>query len=795
MKMRTFSQLTFTLFIFILHVSIGTAQTADPIRYSLQTNASLVGLGDEMEIEIKAERIKYPSKTVFIFKEDYSVQLKMIVPDGFVQTGGTYFPNASITFSSSINEVVYTLKGRFTEYTGQNQFMLLKRNQSAKEQGVYVSVARLAYSVSEPGPANQRQESTTLALSSPGYVPYMTLDQFRSSTTDLEDVVNIINNNRVWTYQYSPTSSAIDDGATVLIQNDNIRHYLINTDVISPALFGAKGDGIADDTGPVNLALAFAKANKRAVSGENKQYKITNTVKVDAVAIKDGTFLLESTQASIRLSGNAPEIRDCSIYANVAHTALYGQFGGAINLHLSAGAIIHNVAVTAKATARRIAVSCISRATNTMIDGLVAKTAWGVLFNDLAPNSTDRIVDGVAYTDSTIGSGLTIQNSHFFGHVDDTQSGDAIEINVPKYRFSDIQITNNRIYKTTTSNNVGIGIGLANVDNAVVAYNKLTNVASAAGGLHCEWSTNVQFVGNTVKNSEVGGSFTTSRNVIVRDNYFEANRQYGIKSQNILDTKMLGLDIVNNTFIMGKINDIIVGNIERLTIQKNRFLGMDSTSVHLSFIEYGNPSGGSRNVKILENDFINTTGKVSKILTATNLCYEWQSRGNNFSNISNDAQSFMVLVSARGICEDFYRASTPADQVNGAIYKVNGTPQGYITGSVNRIAEDLAGGVRYRFDATVPAWTIPGRAFSNPLNFGDGYLWKDSDGQPRFKGSTGTPTSDASGGIIPVRVQSAPANSTAPGKPGNFYSNGSFFYVYTGDGNTHSWARVAVSSW
>lgn len=794
--MKTFYHLTFTLFSLLLYIDIANAQTADPIRYSMQTNSSFVGLGDEMEIEIKAERIKYPSKTIFIFKEDYSVQLKMIVPDGFVQTGGTYVPNASITFSSSTNEVVYTLKGKFVEYTGQSQFMLLKRNQSAKEQGVYVAVARLAYSVSEPSPANQRRESTTLALNSPGYVPYMTVDQLRSNITDLEDVVNIISNNRVWTYQYDSTSSAADDGATVLVQNGN-RRYLINTDVISPALFGAKGDGVADDTSPVNLALAFAKTTKRAVSGENRQYKITNTVKVDAVTLRDGTFLLESTQANIRLSGNAPEIRDCSIFANVAHTALYGQFGGAINLHLSTGAIIHNVAVTAKATARRIAVSCISRATNTMIDGLIAKTAWGVLFNDLAPNSTDRIVDGVAYTDSTIGSGLTIQNSHFYGHVDNTQSGDAIEINVPNYRFSDIQITSNRIYKTTTSDNVGIGIGLANVDNAVIAYNKLTNVASVAGALHCEWSTNVQFVGNTVKNSEVGGSFTTSQNVIVRDNYFDGSKQFGIKSQNTLDTtKMLGLDIINNTFVKGKGNDIIVGNIERLTIQKNRFLGMDADSLtHLNFVPYGPGNAGARNVKILDNDFVNNNRIATSILSVTVNCFEWQSKGNNFSNYGNTVQSFMTLVSARGICEDFYRAGTTVDQVKGSIYKVNGTPNGYITGSPNRIAEDVSNGLRYRYDAAGNAWSIPGERFSNPLNLGTGYFWKGSDGQPRFKTTTGAPTSDASGNVIPVKVQSAPASSTAPGKPGNFYPNGSFFYVYTGDGTTHSWARVAVSSW
>lgn len=40
----------------LLYINTATAQTADPIRYSMQTTASFVGLGEE--IEIKAERIK-----------------------------------------------------------------------------------------------------------------------------------------------------------------------------------------------------------------------------------------------------------------------------------------------------------------------------------------------------------------------------------------------------------------------------------------------------------------------------------------------------------------------------------------------------------------------------------------------------------------------------------------------------------------------------------------------------------------------------------------------------------------
>jgi len=80
--MKTFSKRAFILIAGLPCLNPVAAQTADPIHYSRQTNASPVGPGEEMEIEIKAQHMKYPSKTVFIFKDDYSVQLKVVFPDG-----------------------------------------------------------------------------------------------------------------------------------------------------------------------------------------------------------------------------------------------------------------------------------------------------------------------------------------------------------------------------------------------------------------------------------------------------------------------------------------------------------------------------------------------------------------------------------------------------------------------------------------------------------------------------------------------------------------------------------------
>lgn len=45
------------------------------------------------------------------------------------------------------------------------------------------------------------------------------------------------------------------------------------------------------------------------------------------------------------------------------------------------------------------------------------------------------------------------------------------------------------------------------------------------------------------------------------------------------------------------------------------------------------------------------------------------------------------------------------------------------------------------------------------------------------------------------RKVDVPLLSTSSGQPGDWAVDDSYFYVYTGDGSVHTWARVAVSSW
>ena len=49
-------------------------------------------------------------------------------------------------------------------------------------------------------------------------------------------------------------------------------------------------------------------------------------------------------------------------------------------------------------------------------------------------------------------------------------------------------------------------------------------------------------------------------------------------------------------------------------------------------------------------------------------------------------------------------------------------------------------------------------------------------------------------GVVCNQVD-VPLTSSAAGEVGNYAVDANYLYLYTGDGETHSWVRCAVASW
>lgn len=103
----------------------------------------------------------------------------------------------------------------------------------------------------------------------------------------------------------------------------------------------------------------------------------------------------------------------------------------------------------------------------------------------------------------------------------------------------------------------------------------------------------------------------------------------------------------------------------------------------------------------------------------------------------------------------------------------------YRAGTYHRIVRDV-------HESGASVYTDPA------LKLGAYRFWHDSFGMLRSKASA--PANGVDGFPFGQKV-GIPANATAAGAPGQWAASSTFFYVYTGDGTTHSWSRVAIATW
>lgn len=345
---------------------------------------------------------------------------------------------------------------------------------------------------------------------------------------------------------------------------------------------------VVDDTPRLQLLLANARtAGQVDVDLKGKHFVITSRLVIDSIGIRNFSANFIGQSASIRLTGNAPSVRNFRIDHGNSGPAFGKVEGGVFNLHLSRDAVIGQGVITG--TSRRAAIFCMSRADRTTIEQLQSHAAWGIVFNDMA----GRTIDGVDYADVSIGSALVIRDCRIHGHAGDEWSGDGIEINTPRQGFRNILITDCQVTRTISSPSVGMAFGLCNVRNARITRCTATNCTSPAGALHAEWSDDVVFDNCSVIDSEVGASVSMSGTVTIRNCRFENCRVNAVQSFNQFPkasarkdagkaTRLLVIDgcVFNNpqTATARNATDLTVARLDELRFTNN-IVNLSATSL------------------------------------------------------------------------------------------------------------------------------------------------------------------------------------------------------------------------
>lgn len=247
----------------VLQFTYSNVQAADPIKFTIKTNAASVSLDEEMEFTITADLLHFPTNTAFIFKDQYSFSLKLVVPDGFKQTGGTYRDYVGTTLSAKNPSVSYTIKGKFVKESNDHEFILLRGSKDTNDHSQFAYVTSVSYTIqyAEARIDSPLASRRRIIFSNKGLVPYLTRAQLYAGIADTAIVVKVIQprNGKVFTFAYDSTNTtAANDSFRVIVVG--AKRYMIQEPAITPEQFGAMGDGILDDHQAFVNAIAYMKS-------------------------------------------------------------------------------------------------------------------------------------------------------------------------------------------------------------------------------------------------------------------------------------------------------------------------------------------------------------------------------------------------------------------------------------------------------------------------------------------------------------------------------------------------------
>jgi hypothetical protein len=259
-KNSTLQKTIFTLLLINISLLINAAPVIDPIKFTISTQATHVGLNEEFQIDIKASYMYLPSTTVFVFEGSNAFRLKLVLPDGFEQTGGTFSDFVGSELSSTKPYVSYTVKGKFTRNSGDGVFQLLRSHRKADNQSTYIAVSQLSFKPDE-GLVAEKEESTArvaATMATLSYIPYLTIAQLRAGVADTASAVFITDDLRHGLFKYNATSKAADDGAMTLLAPGR-RYERVYEGAVNVQWFGVVADGTNDQSAAIQKMLDNAK--------------------------------------------------------------------------------------------------------------------------------------------------------------------------------------------------------------------------------------------------------------------------------------------------------------------------------------------------------------------------------------------------------------------------------------------------------------------------------------------------------------------------------------------------------
>lgn len=122
----------------------------DPVLFSMSADKSAVRVGEEFSIDIQCTLRDLSGLRLFPVSLDGEFVLKVVFPNGFVQTAGNYYHEASAKLLRPGDRVVYRLTGKFVSRPPFGKFILLRGTKRSADVDRFLYRGELAIAVEEP---------------------------------------------------------------------------------------------------------------------------------------------------------------------------------------------------------------------------------------------------------------------------------------------------------------------------------------------------------------------------------------------------------------------------------------------------------------------------------------------------------------------------------------------------------------------------------------------------------------------------------------------------------------------
>ena len=159
----------------------------DPIGMSIQADKVKPKVGEPIELTITARYLNLHPSLLFTFQGSNAFRIKVIVPDGFVVTGGTYQDYIGDNLTPDHPHVSYTITGHFTKIPEQSQFRLLRGGADANEQSIFVLKSQVTLDV-KPSNASMARSGDCFVNSPMGAFDFISCSQMSGWALDRADL-------------------------------------------------------------------------------------------------------------------------------------------------------------------------------------------------------------------------------------------------------------------------------------------------------------------------------------------------------------------------------------------------------------------------------------------------------------------------------------------------------------------------------------------------------------------------------------------------------------------------------